>query len=109
MRVHIIGLSSAGKSTLAEALARHLGCAHHDLDPVAFVDDRWTPRPLQEREAMVARILEELSFVTEGGFLGWTAPLLAAADLIIWLAPPRADPFPGIELSPSTGVRSRKG
>ena len=37
---------------------------------------------------MLGRILEEPSFVTEGGFLGWTEQLFAAADHIIWLDPP---------------------
>jgi hypothetical protein len=37
---------------------------------------------------MLDAILEERSFVTEGGFLGWTDRLLADADLIVWLDPP---------------------
>lgn len=88
MKVHIIGLASAGKTTLADALAAHLDAPHHDLDAVAFVDDRWTPRLLVEREAIVAGFCQESSFVTEGGFLGWTTPLLVQADHIIWLDPP---------------------
>lgn len=88
MKVHIIGLPSSGKTTLADALAERLGVPAHHLDPVAFVDDRWTPRPLEEREAIVAGFTQESSFITEGSFLGWTAPLFADADTIIWLDPP---------------------
>ena len=88
MRLHIIGIPSSGKTTLARNTARLLGVTHHDLDPLAFVDERWTLRPTPERDAMLARILEEPSFVTEGGFLGWTEALLAAADHIVWLDPP---------------------
>ncbi len=88
MRLHIIGIPSSGKTTLAESLSILLGVAHHDLDPLAFVDERWTLRPAPERDAMVARILAETDFVTEGGFLGWTEPLLAAAEHIVWLDPP---------------------
>jgi adenylate kinase family enzyme len=88
MKVHIIGLPSSGKTTLAEDLSTRMGICHHDLDTVAFVDDRWTPRPAQERDALLAQILAEPRFVTEGGFLGWTVGLLAAADHIVWLDPP---------------------
>ena len=61
---------------------------HHGLDSLAFVDERWTLRPVPERDAMLSRILEEPSAVTEGGFLGWTDVLIAAADHVIWLDPP---------------------
>jgi hypothetical protein len=39
---------------------------------------------------MVAHIMREPSFVTEGGFLGWTEELFSAADHIVWLDPPLA-------------------
>lgn len=90
MRLHIIGIPSAGKTTLATDISTHLGVRHYDLDSLAFVDERWTPRPVAERDAMVARILQEPGFVAEGGFLGWTESLLSAADYILWLDPPLA-------------------
>jgi hypothetical protein len=88
MRVHIVGLPSSGKTTLAEGLSAHLGVPHHDLDAVAFVDEHWTLRHPPERDELVAQILASPGFVTEGGFLGWTAGLFAAADHIVWLDPP---------------------
>jgi hypothetical protein len=88
MRLHIIGIPSAGKTTLSTSMSSLLGASHHDLDGLAFVDDQWTWRSVPDRDAMVARILEEPSFVSEGGFLGWTEPLFAAAHHIIWLDPP---------------------
>jgi shikimate kinase len=87
-KVHIIGIPSAGKTTLGSGMANFLDVPFHDLDSVAFVDERWTLRSAPERDAMVTQILEEAAFVTEGGFLGWTDPLLAAADHIVWLDPP---------------------
>lgn len=88
MRLHIIGIPSAGKTTLGKALGASTRIPVHDLDELAFVDERWTLRPASERDEMVDRILEEPSFVTEGGFLDWTQRLFAAADYIIWLDPP---------------------
>jgi hypothetical protein len=79
---------SAGKTTLATQLAQRLDVPVHVLDQLAFVDDRWTLRAESERDEMLARILEQPSFVSEGGFLGWTDPLLAEADVILWLDPP---------------------
>jgi hypothetical protein len=88
VKVHIIGIPSAGKTTLATRLSELLGIPFHSLDELAFIDDRWTPRPVAERDAMLTAILREPSFITEGGFLGWTEDLLDAADVILWLDPP---------------------
>jgi adenylate kinase family enzyme len=88
VKIHIIGIPSAGKTTLAKALSYRFGTSHFALDGLAFVDEEWTLRPVSERDVMMAEILEEPSFVTEGGFLGWTDDLFAAADVIIWLDPP---------------------
>ena len=88
MRVHVIGLPSSGKTTLAKGLSSRLGVPHHDLDALAFVDDRWTLRPIAERDDLVARILAKPPSVTEGHFIGWVTPFFAAADRIVWLDPP---------------------
>jgi hypothetical protein len=88
MKIHIIGIPSAGKTTLAKSLSTRLGTPHHELDGLAFVDERWTLRPASERDVMLAAILEGPSFITEGGFLGWTDDLFGAADVVVWLDPP---------------------
>jgi adenylate kinase family enzyme len=88
VRIHIVGAPSAGKSTLGRHLADQVGCPHYDLDQIAFVDDHWTLRPMAERLALVQEIVDEPAWIVEGGHLGWTEPLLAAADVIVWLDPP---------------------
>jgi hypothetical protein len=88
MKVHIIGIPSAGKTTLASELADRLDAPCYALDGLAFVDENWTLRPTSERDAMLADILDQPAFVTEGGFLGWTERLLAASDVVVWLDPP---------------------
>jgi hypothetical protein len=87
MRVHIVGLPSSGKSTLAKRIATRLGVTHYDLDAIAFVDHAWTPRPASERDRLVSNILAKPGFVAEGFFVEWTQPLFAAADHIVWLDP----------------------
>jgi hypothetical protein len=88
VKLHIIGIPSAGKTTLATQLSARLGTPYFVLDGLAFVDERWTLRSASERDEMLAEILERPAFITEGGFLDWTRDLFAAADVIIWLDPP---------------------
>lgn len=88
MKLHIIGVSSAGKTTLAREIGARMGIPVHELDGLAFVDLRWTLRPDAERDAMLAEILRDGSFVTEGGFLAWTREVFEVVDHIVWLDPP---------------------
>jgi adenylate kinase family enzyme len=88
VKLHIIGIASAGKTTLAHSIGARTGVPVFELDGLAFVDDRWTLRPTDERDAMLAEIVREASFITEGGFLGWTEAVFADADAIVWLDPP---------------------
>jgi adenylate kinase family enzyme len=86
-RIIIVGAPGAGKSTLARGLAEQLGGPCYPLDPVAFVDERWTPRAPGERSQMIEEIAAQLCWIAEGVHLGWTDPLLAAADYVVWLDP----------------------
>jgi hypothetical protein len=84
-RVLIVGGSGAGKTTLGRLLGEALRVPCHSLDPVAFMDDRWTMRPLEERLVMIDEIAGQPAWVAEGGHLFWTDRLMQEADLIIWL------------------------
>jgi adenylate kinase family enzyme len=85
IKVHVIGPSGAGKTTLARELGTRLGLPVYPLDPIAFTDTRWTIRPLTEKMKAVRDILQQPGWIVEGGHVGWTEPLLDAADVIIWL------------------------
>lgn len=87
-KILIVGGPSAGKTTLARALARRLELPLHELDPIAFADENFTKRPAAERTVAVQMIFRTDSFVCEGAFLGWTHPIFEVADVIIWLDPP---------------------
>lgn len=87
-RIIILGAPGAGKTTLGARLASRLSVPCHSTDPIAYLDERWTPRAPGERQRLVAAIVAQPGWVAEGGHLGWTALLLTAADQIIWLDPP---------------------
>ena len=90
MKVYVTCPSGAGKSTLARELGKRLGLPVYPLDPIAFTDTHWTIRPLPEKVQAVREILQQPGWVVDGGHVGWTEPLLDAADVIIWLAIPLA-------------------
>jgi len=85
-RIHIAGGPGAGKTTLAQRLAATTGLAVHHLDEVARVGGgTGRVREAAEREPLVRAILDADGWITDGVHLGWTEPLLARAELIVWL------------------------
>ncbi len=85
-RIHIIGGSGTGKSTLALRLGERLGIPVHHLDDVARVGGGTGPfRTPRERDGRVAAILETDAWISEGIQVGWTEPIMQAADVIVWL------------------------
>lgn len=84
-RCHIIGGPGSGKTTLSRQVAARLHVPVYDLDRIGYVDGAGDERPLAVRIADIARIAVEPAWVTEGIYLGWTAPLFSAADVIVWL------------------------
>ena len=85
-RIHIIGGPGSGKTRLALQIAAITHAPVHHLDEVARVGGGGGPlRPLPERERMVAAIVAGEEWITDGIHLGWTAPILERADVIVWL------------------------
>ncbi len=93
-RIHILGASGAGTTTLGAALAAHLGYSHFDAD-----DYFWAPTvpPFQvkiARDERLRTILEDLSNVSKsvlsGAVSDWGASLEDSFDLIIFLRIPPA-------------------
>jgi adenylate kinase family enzyme len=85
LRVHIVGSPGCGKSTLARRLGSITNAPFYDLDDIGYEGGAGPERPLSERLDDIRRIAAETSWVTEGAYLGWTAPLFATADIIVWL------------------------
>lgn len=91
-RVHILGASGSGTSTLGRALARCLGAAHLDTD-----DFYWAPsdvpftvkRSVEERlELLGQSIGERERWVLSGSLCSWGDPLIPLFTHVVFLYVP---------------------
>lgn len=88
-RVHILGASGSGTTTLAKALATHLGCPHYDADSYF-----WLPsdppfqhiRDVEPRRVMLSADLEKPGgWVLSGSLCGWGDIYILLFDLVVFL------------------------
>ncbi len=91
-RIHILGASGSGTTTLGAALAAKLGCPHEDTDDYFWLptDPPFTTR--RPAAARLARLLPRLvgeTWVLSGSALKWGTPLEPLYDLVVFL---RLDP-----------------
>jgi adenylate kinase family enzyme len=91
-RIHILGASGSGTTTLAAAISAKHGHRHLDTD-----DFYWLPtdppyqtkRPRQARLQLLETALAQSSaWVLSGSLCGWGDPLIARFQLIVFLAVP---------------------
>jgi adenylate kinase family enzyme len=92
-RIHILGASGSGVTSLGRALADALAVPHHDTD-----DFLWQPttppyrqlREIPERLRLMRELfLPRADWVLSGGLDGWGDPIIAQFDLVIFLVTPR--------------------
>jgi adenylate kinase family enzyme len=85
-RILITGQSGSGKSTLARRMGAALGIEATDLDPIYREGGGNGPlRATDLRDADLAAVAARPSWIADGIHLDGTAPMMDAADLIIWL------------------------
>jgi adenylate kinase family enzyme len=88
-RIHVLGASGSGTTTLGAALARRLGVPHADSDRFFWLptDPPFTTRrPREERLALLLRQLPaDGHWVFSGSAIAWATPLEPAYDLIVFL------------------------
>jgi len=88
-RVAVVGCSGSGKTTLARALAARLGVPHVELDGL-FHGPGWTHPDDDEFRRRVAAALGDGGWVVDGNYRSHLGELVvAAADTVLWLDPPR--------------------
>jgi hypothetical protein len=88
-RLHVLGASGAGTTTLARALADHWSVPHADAD-----DYFWMPtdppyvvkRPEADRLALMRSVfLPREAWVLSGSMLGWGESVVALCDAVVFL------------------------
>ena len=85
-RIFITGPSGSGKTTLAAHIEELTGLPVHHLDEIARLGDDDLQVRAAARASDVAAILDTPRWIAEGVHVDdWTAPLLDAADTIMWL------------------------
>lgn len=91
-RIHIVGASSSGTTTLGAALAARLGGAHLDTDNFFWeaTDPPFTAkRPEAQRVALMEAALDGASsWVISGSLIGWGDVFVPRFDLVAFLHVP---------------------
>jgi adenylate kinase family enzyme len=93
VRIHVMGASGAGTTTLGAALSARLSIAHLDTDDLYWMQTDppyTTPRAIEERISLFSeRAPRDQGWVLSGSALKWGKPLEALYDLVVFL---RIDP-----------------
>lgn len=85
-KIHIVGASGTGKSTLAKKLSEELGIPHFDLDDVRYPPITNKKQSYEDRLPEVAKIAKSDNWIAEGIYTNtWVKDLLKEADQIVWL------------------------
>ena len=83
-RVNVVGTSSAGKSTLARALARRLGVPCIELDALHW-EPNWVEAPNEVMRERVRSAIGADAWVVDGNYSAVRDLVWARADTVVWL------------------------
>lgn len=83
-RVVVVGVSGAGKTTFARALAARLGQPHVELDALFHLPG-WQPRPMPSFRALVAGAVAAPRWVVDGNYRSARDLVWPRATCLIWL------------------------
>src|SRR5262245_8701665 len=94
LRVHIVGASGSGTTTLGGALASRLGCPHLDTDDFFWLPSDPPFQHIRERAARQALLGTDLArhpgWVLSGSLCGWGDVFIPQFDLVVFLWVPTA-------------------
>ncbi len=88
-RIHVLGASGSGTSTLGKAVAARLGCPQFDTDDFLWMRDDppyQRVRPMPERlQRLQTALVRSRSWVVSGALTGWGNALVPRLDLVVFL------------------------
>lgn len=88
-RVFIVGCSGSGKTTVARDIAGRYDLKLHELDFIAWDrDGDGSLLPYETRQQIAEELSQGDGWVAEGIYLGWTAPFMERAHVIVWMDVP---------------------
>ncbi len=88
-RIAVVGMSGAGKTTVAAQLSQRLSIPHLELDGVYHQAD-WTPLDRETFRARVRDFVTQASWVTDGNYDAFVGDLIwERAEVVVWLDLPR--------------------
>ena len=106
-RVVVLGVTGAGKSTVAGRLARLMAADHVELDAFHHGPD-WVPRSDEEFAARLAGVVALPRWVADGNYASRVSGVLwPRADLIVWLDLPLRVVLPRIVRRTVRRIRQR--
>ncbi|WP_342086138.1 shikimate kinase [Dyadobacter sp. OTU695] len=93
MKVHIMGASCAGSTTLGNALARKYGIPYFDTDDF-FWEWSKVPYTIRRDAAVRSRMLQEAisqtgNYIVGGSLISWGEQWLSMFDLVVFLHVPK--------------------
>lgn len=92
-RIHLMGASGSGVTTLGRALAGRLALPHHDSDDYFWLPTAppyQTARPAADRLRLMREMfLPRYDWVLSGSVEGWGDELVPYFDLVIFVTTPR--------------------
>jgi adenylate kinase family enzyme len=86
-RVHVIGTSGSGKTTVARAIADKLGIRHIELDAINW-QPNWTELPKDEFKERVTEEIEHGDWTIDGNYSVVRYVIWDKVDTIVWLDMP---------------------
>lgn len=89
IRIHTVGASGSGTTTLAKAIAQKLGCPHFDSDDFYWekTDPPFTAkRSIEERLELLEKDLSrQASWVLSGSLVSWGDPIIPNFTHVVFL------------------------
>jgi adenylate kinase family enzyme len=83
-RIVVVGVTSSGKSTLAEKLSKRFGLSYIELDALNW-DPNWQAAPLEVLRARVEKATQAEKWIVAGNYHVVRDLIWPKAEVIIWL------------------------